>query len=203
MSPTRHDSFADTSVPTRNESGPDVPAIESIWKIISHEQASKPENPSTQVSHDSLLSYNFQRLVVSKSFHVQSINPFNLHPKTVIGPILESFILNVNSIYHLISPIDLWGYLESVSDPTSVTPNLTMSIVCICIAIGYQTCPTGAEDMTIMWYENGRRYLDDCDWNLEPTVMQILALISMFHMAQRPATSSHYLGTNGVNMLEL
>jgi hypothetical protein len=57
--------------------------------------------------------------------------------------------------------------------------------------------------MAIMWYENGRRYLDDCDWNLDPTVMQILALISMFHMAQRPATSSHYLGKNYLAILTL
>jgi hypothetical protein len=81
--------------------------------------------------------------------------------------------------------------------------NLTMSVVCICIAIGYQTGPTEAPDLAIMWYENGRRYLDDCDWSLDPTVMQILALISMFHMSQRLATSSHYLGTNCLGLLEL
>jgi hypothetical protein len=166
--------------------------------MISQEQASKPVHPSAQISHDGLLSYSFQRLALSKSFHVQSINP-----RSLIGPILESFLQNVNSIYYLISPDDLWSYLDSVLAPISVTPNLTMSVVCICIAIGYQTRPTGAPDIAIMWYENGRRYLDDCDWNLDPTVMQILALISMFHMAERPATSSHYLGTNCPEFLTL
>ena len=57
--------------------------------------------------------------------------------------------------------------------------------------------------MAIMRYENGRRYLDDSGWNLDPAVMQILAFISMFHMAQRPATSSHYLGTNCFDLLTL
>lgn len=69
-----------------------------------------------------------------------------------------------------------------------------MSAVCVCLALGCQAYHEDATDMALMWYENGRRYLDDCDWGLDPAVMQVLALISMFHMAQRPATSSHYLG---------
>jgi hypothetical protein len=134
---------------------------------------------------------------------VQSINPFNLQPRSRIGPILESYLQNVNSIYYLISPDDLWNHLDSILDPNLVTPNVTLSVVCVCIAIGCQTYPIEAPDMAIMWYENGRRYLDDLDWNLDPTVMQILALISMFHMAQRPATSCHYLGKNCLDVLTL
>ena len=202
MTPSRHNSFA-TSIPSSNESGQDIPPIESIWKMISQEQETKPGDSPTHISHDSLLSYDYQQLMLSKSSHVQSINPFESQPRSVIGPVLESFLQNVNSIYYLINPDELWRCFDSVSDLISVTPNLTMSVVCICIAIGYQTYPAGAPDMAIMWYENGRRYLDDCDWNLDLAVMQILALISMFHMAQRPATSSHYLGTHGFDLFKL
>ena len=108
---------------------------------------------------------------------------------------VDRFLQIVNAVYYLVNPDKLWKHLDSALDTTLETPNLTMSVVCVCIALGCQTCPVDTTDMAIMWYENGRRYLDDRDWCLDPAVMQVLALISMFHMAQRPATSSHYLGS--------
>jgi hypothetical protein len=201
MSPICQQSFLDTSVSTSNKVDPGRPIIESIWKVISQEQASDPEHPSTQISHDDLLSYNFRQLALSKSFHVQSINPFNFQTRSLIAPVLEIFLQKVNNIYYLIDPKDLWSFVDSTLDSDLETPNLTMSVVCFCVAIGYQNCSTGAPDMAIMWYENGRRYLDDHDWSLDPTVMRILVLIGVFHMAERPSTSSHYLGKTSLTCL--
>lgn len=126
---------------------------------------------------------------------MQTLNPFNFQTKEVIKPLLESFLQDVNSVYYLITPDHLWSYLDLALDTTGDTSHPVMAVVCICIALGCQTSPAGAPSMAVLWYENGRRYLDSQDWGVDPTVMQILALISMFHMAQRPTTSSHYLGT--------
>jgi hypothetical protein len=171
-----------------------VPFIESIWRIISQEQASYPAVLPVQTCRDDLLSYTCQRPARSKSLHIKTINPFDFQRRSMIRPIIDSFLRNVNSVYYLVNPNDLWKYLDSALDTTLETPNLIMSVVCICLALGCQNYHTDAIDMTLMWYENGRRYLDDHDWSLDPAVMQVLALISMFHMSQRPATSSHYLG---------
>jgi hypothetical protein len=147
-----------------------------------------------QLSHDDLLPYTFQPSAPSKSFHIESINPFDFKSRETIWPMINGFLQNINTIYYLVNPDDLWNHFDTSLDTTLVTPNLMLSLVCVCIALGCQTCPAGTMDMAIMRYENGRRYLDGCDWCLDPSVMQILALISMFHMAQRPATLSHYLG---------
>jgi hypothetical protein len=109
---------------------------------------------------------------------------------------LKRFLQNINTIYYLVNPTDLWKYLNSALDAKVGTPKLTMALVCICLALGCQTCPTGTADMAVTWYENSRRYLDEQDWDRKPAVMQILALISMYYMNQWPATSNHYLSKN-------
>jgi hypothetical protein len=196
MAPSRHSGFLDSI----SEFEQDVPVIDSIWKMVSLEQLSNPEYSSLQISYIDLLSYNFQRLALSKPFDMHRVNPFDLQSRSLIGPVLESFLQNINSIYFLVNPFDLWSYVDSVLDPNFNAPTLTMSLVCLCIAIGYQTRPIEVPDMATTWYENGRRYFDGRDWNLDPTAMQILALISMFHMAQRPSTSSHYLSTDSLDL---
>jgi hypothetical protein len=178
-----------------SEADQGVPIFQSVWTMILREQASSTTTSASDFSRDNLLSDIFQRSAFSKSFHIQAINPFKLQPKATIWPMIGSFLQNVNNIYYLVNPNILWSHLNSVLDTTLETPNFIMSMVCVCIALGCQACATGTLELAIMWYENGRRYLDDCDWRIEPAIMQILALISMFHMAQRPATSSHYLGS--------
>ena len=107
---------------------------------------------------------------------------------------IDSFLESVNSIYYLINPDDLWEHLHSALNTAVEIPVLLMSKVCVCVALGCQAGGEGNVNMAIMWYENGRRYLDDRDWCVDLDAMQILALISIFHMARRPATSTHYLG---------
>jgi hypothetical protein len=53
-----------------------------------------------------------------------------------------------------------------------------------------------------VWYENGQRYLDNDRWDMNLNVMRALALISMLHMNERPATTHHYLGAVQILFLE-
>jgi hypothetical protein len=80
-------------------------------------------------------------------------------------------------------------------DTADSLPNQVMCTLCLCVSIGCQVHDAGTDEMAIMWYENGRRYLDDDDWGSSLAVMQALALISIFHGAERPTTARHYLGT--------
>ena len=163
--------------------------------MISQKNASNPALPRPQFSHNDPFPSTFQHSPFSRSFHIRTINPFHFQQREMIWPIMDSFLQSVNSVYHLVNPHELRKHLHSALNTALETPVLIMSQVCICLALGCQVSGTGTADVAIMWYENGRRYLDDRDWCLDLAVMQILALISMFHMAQRPATSSHYLGS--------
>lgn len=171
-----------------------MPLIESVWEIILRDQALYSAVLPVQLNHDNPSSYTCQRPAFSQSLHVKTINPFDFQQRSMLQLMIDSFLQNVNSVYYLINPNDLWNHLDSALNMALGTPNLVMSTVCVCLALGCQSYHADATDMAIMWYENGRRYLDDRDWCLDPAVMQVLALISIFHMAQRPVTSSHYLG---------
>lgn len=194
ISPSRSGSTGASSICGSAEVDQDVSQIDSIRTKIP-QQASNPVVLPPQFNHGEILSTTFECSAFSRSSHVQTINPFNFQPRGMIWPLMDSFLRSVNSVYYLVNPDELWKHLNCALETTQETPTLIMSKLCVCLALGCQASATSTADMAIMWYENGRRYLDDRDWCLDLAVMQILALISMFHMAQRPATSSHYLDT--------
>ncbi|KAH8596604.1 hypothetical protein B0O99DRAFT_102874 [Bisporella sp. PMI_857] len=170
-----------------------VPLIESIWLVVSQEQATHPNQSATRLTHNDLLPHTLHSSTPSRNIHVQTSEPFDLQPRVVIRTTLEMFLQNINTVYCLVNPNDLRSHLNSTLDKIARTSNLVSSLLCICLALGCQTYPKGSTDMAVMWYEKGRKYLDGHDWSIDPTIMQILALISMYHMLERPATSSHYL----------
>ncbi|KAH8809301.1 hypothetical protein F5884DRAFT_399879 [Xylogone sp. PMI_703] len=182
------DGFATAS----NEVGR-VPLLDSIWTIISRECGSDLAAQSLRFDQEDLSPYAWHHSALSKSFHVQAINPFEFQTKATVWPMIESFLQIVNSIYYLVNPNLLLQHLNSAFLADQSISNCTMSMLCICIGIGCQYSDKGTDDLALMWYENGRRYLDDHDWCINLAVMQALALIGMFHIGQRPSTSSHYL----------
>ncbi|KUJ10831.1 uncharacterized protein LY89DRAFT_739817 [Mollisia scopiformis] len=190
---SRYKGYPTTSVYGSVKADVDMPLIESVWKIILRDQALYSAVLPIQLNQDNLSSCTCRRPAFSQSLHVKTINPFDLQQRSMLQLMIDSFLRNVNSVYYLVNPDELWNHLDSALNMTLGTPNLVTSIVCVCLALGCQSYHADATDMAIMWYENGRRYLDDRDWCLDVAVMQVLALISIFHMAQRPATSSHYL----------
>ena len=70
-----------------------------------------------------------------------------------------------------------------------------MCELCLALAVGSQWSDDGHDGSFLMWYENGRRCLDDTHWDHEPWVMRAMALISMYHLGGRPDTAQHYLRT--------
>jgi hypothetical protein len=129
-----------------------------------------------------------------RSFHIQVLNPFRMIPGMTIWPMLESYLQRVNSSYYCVNAKHLVGQFHLAVDTTASLPNHIMYTLCLCISIGCQAHDTGTDEMAIMWYENGRRYLDNDDWGWSLNVMRALALISIFHMSERPTTARHYLG---------
>lgn len=129
-----------------------------------------------------------------KSFHIQVLNPFRMISGLTIWPFLDCFLRRVNSRYYCVNAEHLVRQFNLAINTTVSLTNLTMCTLCLCISIGCQVYDTGTDEMAIMWYENGRRYLDSEDWGWSLDVMRALTLISIFHIGERPTTASHYLG---------
>ena len=131
----------------------------------------------------------------ARSFHIQVLNPFHMIPGMAIWHMLESYLQQVNSLYYCVNAELLVQQFHLAMDTAINLPNHVMYTLCLCVSIGCQIHDTGTDEMAIMWYENGRRYLDDDDWGWSLNVMRALALISIFHRSARPSTARHYLGT--------
>jgi len=101
--------------------------------------------------------------------------------------------VRVNSLYYCVNAELLVQQFHLAMDTATNLPNHVMYTLCLCVSIGCQIHDTGTDELAIMWYENGRRYLDDDDWGWSLNVMQALALISIFHRSARPSTARHYL----------
>jgi hypothetical protein len=130
----------------------------------------------------------------ARSFHIQALNPFHMISWMSIWPYMETFLQQVNSQHYIIDADEILRQFNLAIEPTARLPNHAMYTLCICISIGCQLHKEGSEEMAIMWYENGRRYLDSDDWGWSLNVMRAMALISIFHRNERPTTARHYLG---------
>lgn len=109
-----------------------------------------------------------------RSLHVQVLNPFRMIPGTKIRPLLDSFLQRVNSCYYCVNAEDLLQQFSLAVDTTVSLTIHTMYTLCLCISIGCQSHDTGCDEMAIMWFENGQRYLDSEDWGWSLNVMRTL-----------------------------
>lgn len=138
--------------------------------------------------------------------HISAINPFRFHPASEVKQLLSTFIQRVNSIFYFFRKGELENYFDMVAETTSSFPNQIMCELCLALALGAQASNSENADKTIMWYENGRRYLDDDNWKNKLWVMRAVTLISIFHIEERRDTSYHYLSQFSLlsgNLLEL
>lgn len=126
--------------------------------------------------------------------HVRVINPFDHVTLPQVQPYLESFLQRINSVVYIFEPAELMNLFDLVFDASRSLPNQLMSEVCLVLALGVQISDEASEDKMFMWYENGRRYLDDENWRNELWIMRIMVLISAWHAGDRRGTSRHYLG---------
>jgi len=129
-----------------------------------------------------------------RGLHIQVLNPFRMISGMEIRPLLDSFLQRVNSCYYCVNAEDLLRQFSLAVDTTVSLTIHTMYTLCLCISIGCQFYDTGSDEMAIMWYENGRRYLDSEGWGWSLNVMRALTLISIFHGSERPTTARYYLG---------
>lgn len=126
--------------------------------------------------------------------HVFAFSPFHHSSVPVMKHYLDSFLQSVNSTFYFFDADYLQQQLATVLESSSEMMNSKMSELCLVLALGAQMSYSGQNDAAIMWYENGRRYLDDENRINELWIMRVTALISMFHIAERPGTARHYLG---------
>ena len=127
--------------------------------------------------------------------HVRAINPFAHYDRALVLPLLHCFLCRVNSVFYFFGDGELERYMDLELDSIFGLANQTMSELCLVLALGAQASDNESDDRTIMWYENGRRYLDDENWRDDLWVMRTMALVSIYHMAERRDTSRHYLGS--------
>lgn len=176
---------------------PDKPSIESfehtslvngIWAL-----ANNPAGGWPPLTRDFLQRKVYESSRADKSHHTQAINPFNIAAAAEVKVHLASFQTRINSVFFLYDTRELEALVQVVSNTFLSTPNQIMSELCLVITLGVQISDQGSMDQVIMWYENGRRYMDDENWGNELWVMRALILISMYHIGERIDTSRYYL----------
>ena len=128
----------------------------------------------------------------NRMVHVQALNPFDHYTMLAVKPFLVMFLQRINSVWYFFDEEAL-NELLKLEAYTSL-PNSKMSELCMVLALGAQVSNGGNDDKSIMWYENARRYLDNENWGDELWIMRVTALISLYHIGERPDTSRHYLG---------
>jgi hypothetical protein len=101
----------------------------------------------------------------------------------------------VNATYSFVDTERLVQQFLQVVDTNNTLLIHIIYTLCFCISIGCQAQGVAADELAVVWYENGRRYLDNNGWDMNLNVMRALALIGMFHINERPATAHRYLGT--------
>ena len=106
---------------------------------------------------------------------------------------LACFQTRINRVFFLYDTGELETLVQVVSNTFLSTPNQIKCELCLAIALGVQINDHGSMDQVVLWYENGRRYMDDDNWGEELWVMRALLLISMYHIGERVDTSRHYL----------
>ena len=128
-----------------------------------------------------------------ETYHVRALNPFNHYTAATIIPVINTFLQRINSIFFFFDEGELEHHVEIVLEASSSLPNSVIAELCLALALGTQISNGGNDDQMIMWYENGRRYLDAENWHNEVWVIRAMALISLYHIEERMETSWHYL----------
>ena len=194
--PRQRDGKTDAALaaPSLFEASIDDLKIEGTQSTLSSQQSPVALN-RTGFAKDDHSSHADNSAKGHKSFHIRVLNPFRMVSSTTIRPFLDSFLQHVNHSYYCINAEYLVRQFGLAVGSTTSLSNHVMYTLCLCIGIGCQVHNTGTDEMAIMWYENGRRYLDSDDWGWSLNVMRALALISIFHSRERPTTARHYLGT--------
>ncbi|KAG8526647.1 uncharacterized protein KY384_008076 [Bacidia gigantensis] len=125
--------------------------------------------------------------------HNKLLNPFDYYANSTTKTYMRLFLQRVNSIFYLFDEETLEPQFATAINKSSNISNEEMSEICLVLALGAQISNDSSDNTTIMWYENGRRYLDDEDWSNSLRIMRLTALISLYHIGERPNTARHYL----------
>lgn len=162
--------------------------VNGIWAL-----ANNPAGGWPPLARDFLQRKVYESSRADKYHHTQAINPFNIAVAADVKAYLACFQTRINSVFFLYDTSELETLVQVVSNTFLNTPNQIMCELCLVITLGVQISDHGSMDRVIMWYENGRRYMDDENWGNELWVMRALILTSIYHIGERIDTSRYYL----------
>lgn len=166
--------------------------VDSIQRMLT--KADRRTLPMSSLEDESHVGEGSSISSGSRLHHVHALNPFNHFGASAVRPFLSLFLDRVNSVFYFFDEGELERYFTMVSEATSSLSNEKMSELCLVLALGAEMSNGGNDDKAIMWYENGRRYIDDKNWDNELWIMRATALISIYHIGERAGTSRYYLG---------
>lgn len=166
--------------------------VDSIQRMLT--KADRRTLPMSSLEDESHVGEGSSISSGSRLHHVHALNPFNHFGASAVRPFLSLFLDRVNSVFYFFDEGELERYFTMVSEATSSLSNEKMSELCLVLALGAEMSNGGNDDKAIMWYENGRRYIDDKNWDNELWIMRATALISVYHIGERAGTSRYYLG---------
>lgn len=158
-------------------------------------QESERSSFSTLEHRNFLARADFDTSQADNLRHIRVLNPFDHVTASDVRPYVDFFLDRINCVFHFFDGRELIDRFDSVFEVGRSMPNQIMSEICLVLALGVQISDGASEDKLIMWYENGRRYLDDENWRKKLWVMRLLLMISVYHVGDRQDTSHHYLGS--------
>lgn len=160
-----------------------------LYDLVTEELSSKVQSSDHQISTNVL--NRVSRYTVDNQ-QLQDINPFKFQPQARSSTYLESF-LQLNDVFFFFDKQSLRQNFELAYTSSTPLPGRIMAELCLALAIGGQWTDTGNDDNCLMWYENGRRYVDNEGWDHDTWVMRTMGLICMYHIGARADTAQHYL----------
>ena len=132
------------------------------------------------------------RSINDPNHHIHSLNPFHFQDKWQTVLLLNAFLNRINSTFFFFKDEELKASLDTAYNG-SIISNQMMYELCLALALGAQWHDGISEDTAVLWYENGRRYLDGECWDHEARLLRVMGLISLYHISTRPGTAQHYL----------
>lgn len=154
----------------------------------------------TQVASPNSSSFNDPQL--SNGGYLQdtslyTLNPFHYYRHRYLERYLACFIQHNRASYlfpehELVQNFRLAS--QSAVESAITLSRRIMCEMCLVLCVGSNMQRDGCDDTTTLWYENGRRFLDQDDWSSKLWVMRVMCLISLYHNAERIETSRYYLG---------
>lgn len=119
----------------------------------------------------------------AQEFLLWAVNPIEHYAQGELERYIKCFLDWQNSLLYLFAEDEVMANLYAAYGSSLVAlPKPSLLDTYFALSIGCQLCDDGCEDTSILWDENGKRLLDNENWNNDLWAMRAMCLISIYHI---------------------